>query len=90
MSEQFKIKINSCPIDYLLLLPGAGRLTAERITSFRQHYDNMNAEDLIEIPRLKLTRQFLDMLDFSPACPEEAAYPAGAHSDVEVEDYYDN
>lgn len=89
MSEQTKIKINSCPIDYLLLLPGVGRLTAERIMSFTQQYGNINASDLIEIPRLKLTRQLLDMIDFSPVGPEATAYPACIQSDIEVQDFYD-
>jgi hypothetical protein len=85
MSEQPKIKISSCPIDYLLLLPGVGRLTADRIMSLRQQYDNINASDLIEIPRLKLTRQLLDMIDFSPVGPEPTAYPACIQCDVEVQ-----
>jgi hypothetical protein len=57
--------------------------------SFRQQYGNINASDLIEIPRLKLTRQLLDMIDFSPVGPEATAYPACIQSDVEVQDFYD-
>jgi hypothetical protein len=86
MSEQPKIKIN---IDYLLLLPGVCRLTAERIMSFTQQYGNINASDLIEIPRLKLAQQLLDMIGFSPEGPEATLYPACIQSDVEVKDYYD-
>ena len=73
----------------LAVVTGVGRLTADRIMSFRQQYDNINASDLIEIPRLKLTRQLLDMIDFSPVGPEPTAYPACIQCDVEVQDYYD-
>jgi hypothetical protein len=62
---------------------------AERILSFRQQHGNINASNLIEIPRLKLTRQLLDMIDFSPVGPEATAYPACIQSDVEVQDFYD-
>ena len=58
-----KLKINTCAYQDLRLLPGIGQIIADRIWELRK-LGNITPEEFVQIPRLKVTPELLDMIDF--------------------------
>ncbi|MEW8548560.1 MAG: hypothetical protein AB2693_34090 [Candidatus Thiodiazotropha sp.] len=61
-----KIKINKCSYRTLLDLPGVGRKIADLILQQRDILGSITAETIRNIPRLQVTQELLDKLDFEP------------------------
>ena len=72
-----KVKINECGFDALLDLPGVGPKIAGQIIEERDHNRFTCIEDLQSIPRLRITNQLIDMVDFSEE-PKMWGYDADA------------
>ena len=72
-----KVKINECGFDALLDLPGVGPKIAGQIIEERDHNRCTCIEDLQSMPRLRITNQLIDMVDFSEE-PKMWGYDADA------------
>ena len=66
-----KVLINFCSYEDLLNLPGVGSKIAEQMMELRKEKGTLTEDDLIGIPRLRITSSFLDSCDFSAYPPED-------------------
>lgn len=64
--HNYKININACPYDHLLVLPGVGKAIASLIWAHRQEYGNITADTFVKLPHLRVTDKLLSMVDFTP------------------------
>jgi len=60
-----KININRCSYEDLLTLPGVGDKIATQIWHMREDWGALELEDLTQVPHLRVTPQFLDLIEFS-------------------------
>jgi len=60
-----KININRCSYEDLLTLPGVGDKIATQIWCMREDWGALELEDLTQLPHLRVTPQFLDLIEFS-------------------------
>ena len=60
-----KININRCSYEDLLTLPGVGDKIATQIWHTRKDWGAPELEDLTQIPHLRVTPQFLDLIEFT-------------------------
>lgn len=61
-----KVPINYCSFDDLLDLPGVGKAIASKIMDLRDIRGSLEPDDLIYIPRLRVSETLLDLIDFTP------------------------
>ena len=74
-----KININRCSYEDLLTLPGVGEKIATQIWRMREDWGALELEDLTQLPHLRVTQQFLDLIEFSSERGSRAA-PRGRRS----------
>ena len=60
-----KLRINFCEEIDMHVLPGVGRKVADQMSEFRHLHENITAENVLGIPDVKVSRQFLQMVDFT-------------------------
>ena len=60
-----KLRINFCEEIDMRVLPGVGRKAAEQMSEFRRLHGNITTENVLGIPDVKVSRQFLQMVDFT-------------------------
>ena len=60
-----KLQINFCEETDMRVLPGVGRKAAKLISEFRSLHGNITTENVFDIPNLKVSRQFLQIIDFA-------------------------
>jgi len=61
-----RVKINVCPFEELLQLPGVGTKIASQIFDLRQKKEVLDYEDLASLPYLRLSETFMKAVDFTP------------------------
>lgn len=74
-----KININRCSYEDLLTLPGVGDKIASQMWHMRKDWGDLELEDLTQIPHLRVTPQFLDLIEFSSEGGQEQS-PRGRRS----------
>ena len=72
-----KININRCSYEDLLTLPGVGDKIATQIWHMREDWGALELEDLTQVPHLRVTPQFLDLIEFSSEGRGSRATPLG-------------
>jgi len=70
-----KININRCSYEDLLTLPGVGEKIATQIWRMREDWGALELEDLTQLHHLRVTPQFLDLIEFSSERGSRAAPP---------------
>ena len=60
-----RLRINFCEEIDMRVLPGVGRKAAEQMSEFRRLHGNITTENVLGIPDVKVSRQFLQMVDFT-------------------------
>ena len=61
------------------ILPGVGRNAAEQISEFRSLHGNITTENVFDIPNLKVSRQFFQLIDFARN-PDYSSVPGRTNS----------
>ena len=60
-----KLRINFCEEADMRVLPNVGRAAAEQMSEFRDMHGNITKENVLNIPNVKVSKQFLQMVDFT-------------------------
>ena len=60
-----KLRINFCEESDMRFLPNVGRIVAERMSEFRSKHGNITKRNILDIPNLNISRQFITMIDFA-------------------------
>ena len=61
------------------ILPGVGRKAAKQISEFRSLHGNITTENVFDIPNLKVSRQFFQIIDFARN-PDYSSVPGRTNS----------
>ena len=74
-----KLRINFCKETDMHVLPGVGRKAAEQISEFISLHGNITTENVFDIPNLKVSEQFFQIIDFARN-PDYSSVPGRTNS----------
>ena len=60
-----KLRINFCAESDMRFLPNVVRIVAERMSEFKSKHGNITKRNILDIPNLNISRQFIAMIDFA-------------------------
>ena len=60
-----KLRINFCKESDMRCLPHVGKIAAERMSEFRSKHGNITKRNILDIPNLNISRNFIAMIDFA-------------------------
>ena len=60
-----KLRINFCKESDMRSLPHVGKIAAERMSEFRSKHGNITKRNILDIPNLNISRNFIAMIDFA-------------------------
>ena len=60
-----KLRINFCKESDMRFLPHVGKIVAERMSEFRSKHGNITKRNILDIPNLNISRNFIAMIDFA-------------------------